>query len=164
METVLPSETVVPMYHTVQRLKSCPWPSTVKNRVRSWSTACGTCGRSGAGTRISPSTSLFSCHYQLTNAPHSHSIHLLPMLFSLGNWTVQGSSRGTGNIIISWTLSHRLCAPPSLLSNGYRDSFPGVKRLGCERNHSPLSGTEFKNDWFYFVSLHVRLYAFYASA
>ena len=130
METALPSETLLLMYHTVPRLKTCPWSSNAKDRVRSWSTPCGTWGRSGAGTRFPPSTSLFPCHYQLTNAPHSYSIYLPPMLFSLGNRTIQGSSSSRGKTLISSpTPSHRLCAPSSLLSHGYRDSLPVVKRL-----------------------------------
>jgi len=33
--------------------------------------------------------------------------------------------------------SDQLWDPPSLLFNGYLRSFPGVKRSGCEVNHSP---------------------------
>ena len=71
MERALLSETLVPMYHTVPWLKTCPWPSSAKDCVQSWSTPHGTCWRCGARTRFPPSTSLFPCHYQLTNAPHT---------------------------------------------------------------------------------------------
>jgi hypothetical protein len=36
----------------------------------------------------------------------------------------------------------RLRGPPSLLFNGYRGSFPGVKRKGREADHSPLSSVK----------------------
>jgi hypothetical protein len=32
---------------------------------------------------------------------------------------------------------------------GTRGSFPGVKKLGCEANHSPPSSPEVKNVWSY---------------
>jgi hypothetical protein len=35
-------------------------------------------------------------------------------------------------------------APPSLLYNGYRLSFKGVKRPGLDVNHSPPSSAEVK--------------------
>jgi hypothetical protein len=34
---------------------------------------------------------------------------------------------------------------PSLLSNGHRDSSPGIKRLGHEADNSPPSSAETKN-------------------
>jgi hypothetical protein len=44
----------------------------------------------------------------------------------------------------------RPCGPLSLLSYGYRWlSFPGVKRLGCEADHSPASSAEVKKMWLY---------------
>lgn len=36
--------------------------------------------------------------------------------------------------------------PPSLLQNGYRVSFPVVKRPECKVNHSPPSRGEVKNE------------------
>ena len=41
-------------------------------------------------------------------------------------------------------LSRPALDPPSLLSNGYRVSFPGVKRPGRGINHPPLSSAEVK--------------------
>jgi hypothetical protein len=38
----------------------------------------------------------------------------------------------------------RLWGPLSLLSNGYKGSFSGVKRPGREADHSPLSSAEVK--------------------
>jgi hypothetical protein len=38
-------------------------------------------------------------------------------------------------------------APPNLLFNGYQDSFPGEKWLGCEVNHCPPSMAKVKNEW-----------------
>jgi len=43
----------------------------------------------------------------------------------------------------------RLWGPPSLLFNGYRALFLGVKRPGREADHSPLSGAKVKNSWSY---------------
>jgi hypothetical protein len=44
----------------------------------------------------------------------------------------------------------RLCGPPSLLSNGYRGPLsPGVKRSGCEADHSTPSSAEVTNAWSY---------------
>ena len=40
------------------------------------------------------------------------------------------------------------CASSSI-STGYRNNFPGVKRPGCEDDHSPPSGDEVKNEWSY---------------
>jgi len=40
-------------------------------------------------------------------------------------------------------------APSSLLFSGYWSSFPGIKWLGCDVNHSPLSGTEVMNECSY---------------
>jgi hypothetical protein len=37
--------------------------------------------------------------------------------------------------------------PTNLLSNGYRDSFPGVRRSGREANHSPPFNAEIKVEW-----------------
>ena len=42
------------------------------------------------------------------------------------------------------TRSDRPCGPPSLLDNGYRVSFPGVKRPTRGLNHSRPSGAEVK--------------------
>jgi len=40
------------------------------------------------------------------------------------------------------TRPDRSWGPPSLLYNGYRVSFPGVKRSGCGVDHPPLSSSE----------------------
>jgi hypothetical protein len=44
----------------------------------------------------------------------------------------------------------RLWVPLSLISNGYRRPFlPGVKRQGCEADHSPPTSVEVKKMWIY---------------
>jgi hypothetical protein len=52
--------------------------------------------------------------------------------------------------------------PPSLLQNGYRVPFPGVKRPGHGDNHLPPSSAEAEervNPYFYFpLGLHGRLH------
>jgi hypothetical protein len=55
----------------------------------------------------------------------------------------RGSVPGRGKICFSIPKhSDRLWGPPSVLFNGYRGLFPGVKRLG--RNAAPLSSAEIK--------------------
>jgi hypothetical protein len=44
----------------------------------------------------------------------------------------------------------RLWGPPNLLSNGVPGALsPGVKRPGCEADHSPTAGAEVKKMWIY---------------
>ena len=50
-------------------------------------------------------------------------------------WKVWGSNPGGGEIFC--THPDRPLGPPSLLYNGYRVSFPGVKWLGCGIDHPP---------------------------
>jgi hypothetical protein len=57
-------------------------------------------------------------------------------------WKIRGSKPGGSEI--SRTLPHRPWRPPSLLYNGYRVSFPEVKRLGRGVNHPPTSSAEVK--------------------
>jgi len=52
---------------------------------------------------------------------------------------VVGSNTGGGEIF-----GARSCGPSTLLSNGYRVSFPGLKRPGRGVHHPPLFGGEGK--------------------
>jgi hypothetical protein len=47
------------------------------------------------------------------------------------------------------TSLNRLWGPPSLLYNGFRVYFLGIKRPGREADYSPLSSAEVKNMWSY---------------
>jgi hypothetical protein len=58
------------------------------------------------------------------------------------SWTVRGSNPGGGEIFR--TRPDRPWGPPSLLYNGYRVSFPGVKRSRRGVNHPPSSSAEVK--------------------
>jgi hypothetical protein len=55
---------------------------------------------------------------------------------------VQGSNPGEGEIFR--THPDRLWGPPSLLYNGYRVSFPGLKQAGRGVNHPPSSSSRVK--------------------
>ena len=57
-------------------------------------------------------------------------------------WTVRGSNGGGSEIFR--TRPHRPCGPPSNIYNGYRVSFPGVKRPGSDVNHPPPSSADVK--------------------
>jgi hypothetical protein len=57
-------------------------------------------------------------------------------------WTVRGSNTGGGEIFHTRTDQPR--GPPSLLYNGYRVSFPGVKRPGRGVDHPPTFSAEVK--------------------
>jgi hypothetical protein len=62
--------------------------------------------------------------------------------FKATGWTVRGSNPSGGEILRSrpgW-----LWGPPSLLYNGYRVSFPGVKRPGRGVDHPPSSSARVK--------------------
>jgi hypothetical protein len=64
-------------------------------------------------------------------------------------WTVRGSNPSGGEIFR--THSHRPWGPPSLLYNGYRLSFLGVKQPGHRVDHPPPSCAEVKDR----VELHL---------
>jgi hypothetical protein len=53
------------------------------------------------------------------------------------------------NIFTSPYRPDRLWGPLSLLSNGYRGLTPGVKRQGCDADHSPPTNAEVKKMWIY---------------
>ena len=57
-------------------------------------------------------------------------------------WTVRGSNPGGGEIFL--TCPYRPWGSPSLLHNGYRVSFSGVKRRGRGVDHPPPSSAEVK--------------------
>jgi hypothetical protein len=57
-------------------------------------------------------------------------------------WMVRGSNAGGGEIFRN--LPDRHWNPPSLLYNGYRVSFPGIKRPGRDVDHPPPSSAYVK--------------------
>jgi hypothetical protein len=67
-------------------------------------------------------------------------------------WTVRGSNPGGCEIFR--TRPHRSWGSPSLLYNGYRVSFPGVKRPGRGVDHPPPSSAEVHER----VELYLYLY------
>jgi hypothetical protein len=82
---------------------------------------------SGTGKKWKPNTWLSRCYIVYVNV-------ILNFLTAL---RVRGSNPGGGEIVR--TRPDRPWGPPSLLSNGYRVSFPGVKRPGRGVDHSPSS-------------------------
>jgi hypothetical protein len=48
--------------------------------------------------------------------------------------------------------------PTNLLLNGYRETFPWVKRLGHEADHSPQTTAEVKNGWSYTSTSPIHLH------
>jgi hypothetical protein len=61
----------------------------------------------------------------------------------------RSSSPGRVRIFSSPYRPDRLLGPPSLLTNGYRGLFPGVKGQGHEADHSPSASAEVKKMWIY---------------
>jgi hypothetical protein len=59
-------------------------------------------------------------------------------------WSTRKHEKNLGGGEIFRTRPHRPWEPPSLLYNGYRVSFPGVKRPGRGANHPPPSSAEVK--------------------
>jgi len=69
-------------------------------------------------------------------------IVILYFSFLSTGWAVRGSNPGGGEIFR--TRPDRPRVPPSLLYNGYRVSFSGVKRPGRGVDHPPPSSAEVK--------------------
>jgi hypothetical protein len=76
-------------------------------------------------------------------------------------WTtkcLEFESRWGREILTSQCSPDRLWGPPSLLSNGYWENFPVVKRPRREADHSPPASAEVKktrdNFTFYLIMLH----------
>jgi hypothetical protein len=76
-------------------------------------------------------------------------------------WAGRPEVRDPAEIVSSPNRPDGLWGPPSLLFNGYRGYFPGVKRSGREIDHAPACSTQVKNVWSYTSSL---AYAFTAWA
>jgi hypothetical protein len=65
-------------------------------------------------------------------------------------WAIWGLSPGMVKRVFSFPKRpDNLWIRPSPLFSGYWDSFPGLKRPGCEVDHSPLSTAGVKNEWRY---------------
>jgi hypothetical protein len=74
-------------------------------------------------------------------------------------WMIRGSSAGRGWEFFSSTPPpDRHWGPLSLQSNGYKESFLGVKRPGRETDHSSPSSAEVKNAWSYTSTPPIRLH------
>jgi len=69
----------------------------------------------------------------------------------LRGWSIWGSSLA-GARGFSFLHLDLLGEPPSLVFRGYQGSFPGVKRLGLEVQHSSPYAAKVKSDWNYTYS------------
>jgi hypothetical protein len=56
---------------------------------------------------------------------------------------------GAGNFSLHHYVLNGSGDHPASYPLGTRGSFPGVKQLGCEADHSPPSSAEVKNAWSY---------------
>ena len=90
--------------------------------------------------------------------PVGQELHLLIMyLCSVGGKATRQKARQSGVRILveardfSYLKMFRLVLGPiSHLHNGYQSSYPKIKPLGCEVNHTPpSSSTKVKNEWSY---------------
>jgi hypothetical protein len=90
-----------------------------------------------AGWRLKPGWSLWRRKIPLPR------FFIQPLFLGIATgWTVRGSNPGGGEIFR--ILPDRPWGPPSLLYNGYRVSFPGVKRPGRGVDHRPSSSVGVK--------------------
>ena len=89
---------------------------------------------------LSEQTDALSCRFY-TNVGRNSIVGIATMRLATG-WTVRGSNPRGDEIFR--TRPDRPWSLPSLLYNGYRVSFPGVKRPGRGANHPPPSSVEVK--------------------
>jgi hypothetical protein len=76
------------------------------------------------------------------------------------DWTVRGSNCGRSKRFYpSPKRPDRLWSPSSLIFNGYRGSYPGVKRPGREVKSSPLFSAKVKSEWRYTYTATICLYS-----
>ena len=65
-------------------------------------------------------------------------------------WKIYGLNHYRDNkFFYSPKCPEQLWGPPSLVFNGYRGYFLGIKQLGCAADHSPPTSDEAKNEWSY---------------
>jgi hypothetical protein len=91
-------------------------------------------------------------HYSMVTTSHQLSQHQFGYIsswhsdYAMG-WTICGSNSLIGKKMSSSSQRpDRLWGPSSFLFNGYL-SFPGVRRLGHEADHSPPFGDDVRNTW-----------------
>ena len=53
----------------------------------------------------------------------------------------------SGECELIWVVREWICSPPRLLSSGYRQLFPGVKKRDDVAYHSSTTSAEIKNEW-----------------
>jgi len=80
----------------------------------------------------------------ITRTTNTHSEYVTLVAFPLQQWLRERTSMllymHMACVDIIFKKPRPALGPPSLLSNGYRGSFPGIKQLEHEADHSPLSG------------------------
>jgi hypothetical protein len=65
---------------------------------------------------------------------------------------------GAGNFSLHQRVQNGSGTHPATYPRGTRGSFPGVKRLVREADHSPQSSAEVKNAWSYTFTPPIRLH------
>ena len=73
-------------------------------------------------------------------------------------WTMQGSNPGWDRIFLLSKMPRNVLGPHSLLFNGYRDSFLGVKQLGHDVNQWTPPSAGANNEWSYTSTPPIRLH------
>jgi hypothetical protein len=100
---------------------------------------------------------VLQCHVAFPPLRHlSRTVLFYGLLLPCVRYTKRNPGRG--RFFCSPKRSDRLWGPPSLLTNGYRGSFPQVKRHGREVNHSLPSKAEVRNGWSNTSSSPIRLH------
>jgi hypothetical protein len=78
----------------------------------------------------------------------THTIYIyIALSYRVDDWGFE-SRQGLG-IFLFTTGSRQALGPHSLLSDGYKGYFPGVRRPGRDADHSSTSSAEVKNAWSY---------------
>jgi hypothetical protein len=101
-------------------------------------------------THLHGITSIFTVIIAIVKLVWDSSVSIATRLRAGRSGRLDFDSRGGGrNFSVHHPVKNGSGIHPASYPMGTGDSFPGVKRLGREANHSPQSSAEFKNTWTY---------------